>query len=93
MLELLNDAAEAPAGRWQRWRSRGAGWLQWWRSGAAGRWHATRRMAARTPHPGISDLIELAGVALVAVALSYVHVGLGIGAVGAYLIIVGNERG
>ncbi len=50
------------------------------------------RRVAGIPHPGLNDLFELAGVALVGVALSYVHIGLALGAVGAYLVLVANLR-
>lgn len=38
-----------------------------------------------------SDLGELAGVALIAVALAMVHPALGVGAAGLYLVVASND--
>lgn len=46
-----------------------------------------RRLWRRIP---AADVQELAGVVLVAWALSFVHVGLAIGAVGVFLVVNAN---
>ena len=56
------------------------------------RWQRIRAVLARIPHPGLNDLLEIAGVALVGYGLSYVHIGVALGAVGLYLVLVANLR-
>lgn len=49
-------------------------------------------MLGRLPRPSLNDAIEIAGVVLVGFALSLVYLALGLGAVGAYLLLVANLR-
>ena len=48
------------------------------------------RWLRAVPLPALNDVYEWAGVLLVAVALSYVHVALAVGVVGLYLIVMAN---
>lgn len=41
----------------------------------------------------VSDLMELAGVLLLAAALSYVHPALAVASAGVYLVVAANTRG
>ena len=50
------------------------------------------RWLQAVPLPALNDVYELAGVLLVAAALSYVHVALAVGVVGLYLIVIANIR-
>ena len=50
------------------------------------------RWLRAVPLPALNDVYEWAGVLLVAAALSYVHVGLAVGVVGLYLIVMANIR-
>lgn len=52
--------------------------------------HVLVRWLRAVPLPALNDLYEWAGVLLVAVALSYVHVALAVGVVGLYLIVIAN---
>lgn len=50
-----------------------------------------RRLQRTVPRPGLNDIVELAGVVLVAWALTWVHEALAPGALGLYAIVTANR--
>ena len=63
-----------------------------WRGIQAAR-AVVRRLLSRVPYPGLNDVIEVAGVLLIAAGLFHWNAGLAMVVSGAYLRAAGNLRG